>query len=320
MTEPLLSLRGVSLTYGSPRRDDGPWPAVDDVSFDVMPGQSIGLVGESGCGKSTLAKIAAWLLEPDLGDVLIEGRSVGGSSSALRALRDAVQIVFQDPAGAFNPRWRADRIIGESLFRANATRAETRDRCRSALEEVGLAAADLNRYPHEFSGGQRQRLAIARAIVARPRLVIADEPVSSLDVSVQAQILNLMLDLQDRDGLTWLLISHDLAVVAQAARHIVVLYAGRVVETGPTARVLAKPAHPYTRLLLESMPRPGFRAAWRRASGSGVPSAMVRSRIGCAFRHRCVNATERCATITPPTQPVAEAGGRTVSCHHPLVT
>ncbi len=281
---PLLEVSSLVKTYRSPGA--GPFarrnarPALAGVSFAMEAGRSFGIVGESGSGKSTLARIALALDRPDSGSVRLEGRSLFDlPRRELRAARAHMQMVFQDPYGSLDPRQRVERIVAEPLAAlGRADRAERQARVQAALEAVGLHASDARKHPHEFSGGQRQRIAIARALITRPRLVVADEPVSALDVSVQAQTLNLMSDLEREAGVTFLLISHDLAVVAHICATTAVLYRGRIVEIGETDALFANPAHPYTRELVDATPRldgPGARAAsageWRRRYGRGLP-------------------------------------------------
>ncbi len=229
--------------------------ALRDVSFTLQAGRSLGIVGESGSGKSTLARLVMALDTPTSGRVLFDGQDLQAlPREALRRARRDFQMVFQDPQSSLDPRWRFVRIVAEPLAAQSAGRAECRERAAEALDAVGLRAADLAKYPHEFSGGQRQRIAIARALITRPRLIVADEPVSALDVSVQAQVLNLMQDLQDRHGITYLFISHDLAVVRHLCDEVAVLQAGRIVEQGPAGPLLRDPQHPYTRALLDAVP------------------------------------------------------------------
>ena len=249
----LVELYGVVRDYRLPRRSlFSPPPvlrALDGVSLAIRPGESVGIVGESGSGKSTLARIVAGLDRPEAGRVRRGG---------------CVQMVFQDPYGSLDPRMRVERIVGEALFGDPDGRARKRERCIKALEAVGLAADDMRKYPHAFSGGQRQRIAIARALVARPDLVIADEPVSALDVSVQAQVLNLMVDLRERFGMAYMLISHDLAVIAHLCERVAVIHGGRIVEEGATAAVLASPRHQHTRALLDAVLPPDPQAARKK--------------------------------------------------------
>ena len=285
MTAPLLALEGVSRHYRLPRqRLFGPAPrrtALDDVSLELMPGEVLGLVGESGSGKSTLGRLAVGLERADAGTVRLSGIDLAtGRRSDWQRLRRDAQMVFQDPFGSLDPRLTVARIVAEPLALQRLPGAEAAARVVAALAEVGLGAETLGRYPHEFSGGQRQRIAIARALITRPKLLVADEPVSALDVSVQAQVLNLMADLKARHGLAYLLISHDLAVVAHLADRIAVMQAGRIVETGPTRALLERPGHPYTRALLAAvLPPDPVRARARlglvRRSGPGQGSPAV---------------------------------------------
>jgi peptide/nickel transport system ATP-binding protein len=258
---PLLEVSALVKTYRSP--GIGPFarknarPALAGVSFSMHQGRSFGIVGESGSGKSTLARIALALDRPDAGVVRLQGRSLFDlPRRELRPMRAHMQMIFQDPYGSLDPRQRVETIVAEPLAAlGGAGRAERRARVRASLEAVGLKASDALKHPHEFSGGQRQRIAIARALITRPRLVVADEPVSALDVSVQAQTLNLMSDLEREAGVTFLLISHDLAVVAHICETTAVMYRGRIVEIGETAAMFAQPAHPYTRELVDATPR-----------------------------------------------------------------
>ena len=263
MTTPLVEASGLARRYRLPRErllaPGAVVRALDDVSFNLRAGTTLGVVGESGSGKSTLARLVMALEAPDGGRVLFEGRDLHAlSSEALRAARRDFQMVFQDPYSSLDPRMSIARTVAEPLERLDqVSRSERRERAAAMLDAVGLnAATDLDKVPHEFSGGQRQRIAIARALVTQPKLIVADEPVSALDVSVQAQVLNLMQDLQQRFGLAYLFISHDLAVVERVADELLVLQHGRVVERGTPAAVLRAPAHPYTRRLLAAVPQP----------------------------------------------------------------
>jgi peptide/nickel transport system ATP-binding protein len=266
MTEPpLLQVESVVKRYALPRAHPfAPHPtvtALDDVSLALQPGRSLGIVGESGSGKSTLARLAMALEAPTAGRVLFEGRDLNALAPAqLRAARRGFQMVFQDPYGSLDPRMTVARAVAEPLEQLDhLARAERRERAAAMLDAVGLnASTDLDKYPHEFSGGQRQRIAIARALVTQPKLIVADEPVSALDVSVQAQVLNLMRELQERFGLAYLFISHDLAVVEWLCDEIIVLQHGRVVERGKAQALLAAPREDYTRRLIDAMPRPGW--------------------------------------------------------------
>jgi peptide/nickel transport system ATP-binding protein len=259
---PLLQVQHLGRRFALPRQSlwqpAGALQALSDVNFTLQAGKSLGVVGESGSGKSTLAKLAMALDEPTEGQVLFNGVDVHQThGQALRQLRSGFQMVFQDPYGSLDPRQKVLAIVTEpiqTLRQAGDGRSELRDRAAQALSEVGLRTADLDKYPHEFSGGQRQRIAIARALITRPALIVADEPVSALDVSVQAQVLNLMMDLQDRYGLSYLLVSHDLAVVNLMCDDVLVLQSGRVVEQGPASQIFQHAEHPYTRALMAAVP------------------------------------------------------------------
>jgi len=326
MSAPLLHAEGVSKRYplrgsGLLQRTRGWIHAVDDVSLDVYEGETLGLVGESGCGKSTLGRVLLRLLEPDSGTISFAGQditAVGGED--LRRMRREMQIVFQDPAASLNPRHRAGAIIGAPLaIHGVGTAAERHERARELLEIVGLRREYADRYPHEFSGGQRQRIGIARAIALNPRLVIADEPVSALDVSVQAQILNLLADLQRDLGLTYVFIAHDLAVVRQVSDRVAVMYLGRIVEVGPALEVCDRPAHHYTNALLSAVPIPEVSGPTKRERiilHGDVPS-LATPPTGCAFHPRCAAATDLCARERPPLV-VSGAGEHAVACHHPI--
>ncbi len=259
---PLLQVKRLGRRFALPRtglfQPVGALQALSDVSFTLQPGKSLGVVGESGSGKSTLARLVMALDTPTEGQVVFQGVDVHQThGQALRQLRSGFQMVFQDPYGSLDPRQKVLAIVTEpikTLVEPADGRTELRDRAAQALSEVGLRSADLDKYPHEFSGGQRQRIAIARALITRPALIVADEPVSALDVSVQAQVLNLMMDLQDRYGLSYLFVSHDLAVVNLMCDDVLVLQSGRVVEQGPASQIFQQAEHPYTRKLLAAIP------------------------------------------------------------------
>ncbi|MCL4745087.1 MAG: ATP-binding cassette domain-containing protein [Burkholderiaceae bacterium] len=308
--------------YRLPReRLFGPAPeltAVDGVSLQVMAGRSLGVVGESGSGKSTLARLVMALERPTRGSVRFLGRDLNAlPAEELRRARRDFQMVFQDPYGSLDPRQTVARIVVEPLTAIGRVDAgDARERAAHALASVGLRAADLDKYPHEFSGGQRQRIAIARALVTRPKLIVADEPVSALDVSVQAQVLNLLQDLQDEFGVTYLLISHDLAVVDHVCDEVAVMYRGKFVEQGTPQTLFRAAAHPYTRALLDAVPRarPQTRAGARRRSAPAPRHdfAVDPSR-GCAFAARCPHAVARCVDQAPELRAIAP--GHEVSCH-----
>ena len=289
--------------------------AVDGVSFAVDAGQTFAIVGESGCGKSTIARLVLRLIEPTRGQVRLEERDLSGlSPSELRKLRGRLQIIFQDPYGSLNPRMTIGDMLAEPLMLHDIVpAAQRRARVADLLQLVGLRADAAQRYPHEFSGGQRQRLAIARALAAEPRVVVCDEPVSALDVSIQAQILNLLADLQRRLGLAYVFISHDLAVVRQIATQVAVMYLGRFVETGSASAIFEQPRHPYTRALLTAVPVPVPGARLREAAiGGDVPSPLAPP-PGCHFHTRCPHAIDRCRVDEPGLESTSD--GASVACH-----
>jgi oligopeptide/dipeptide ABC transporter ATP-binding protein len=280
--------------------------AVDGVSFTVREGETLGLVGESGCGKSTLGRAITRLEDPTAGRVLFAGNDLARASGRdLFRLRREIQIVFQDPYSSLNPRMTVGEIIREPMaVHRLGTKAEQVEKVRALLDTVGLAASSMDRYPHEFSGGQRQRIGIARALALDPRLVIADEPVSALDVSVQSQVLNLMVRLQRDQGLTYIFISHDLSVVEHVSDTIAIMYLGRIVEIGATERIFENPAHPYTRALLAAIPVPDPRRRRTFLPVKGEAPSAVDPPSGCPFHPRCPFAIEACARVVPPLEPV----------------
>mgnify|MGYP000885493323 CR=1 FL=1 len=314
MNDRLLQVRGLTRDYALPSRTGfGRAPrltAVAGVDLIVEEGQSFAIVGESGCGKSTLARLVVALDRPTAGQVLFRGRDLATQSRRdLKALRRHFQMVFQDPYDSLDPRLSVGRIVVEPLHLAEMDGGARQAAVHQALEDVGLKATDAGRYPHEFSGGQRQRIAIARALIGRPSLIVADEPVSALDLSVQAQVLNLLLDLQARHGLAYLLISHNLAVVEQVSRALAVMYLGRFVETGPTAEIFRAPAHPYTRMLLDAVPRLDPR---RRPAARAIADMAAAPAGACPFMPRCPLAADACRTM-PPLREIAP--GRKAACH-----
>jgi peptide/nickel transport system ATP-binding protein len=321
---PLLQVQDLVRHYRLPReRLLGPAPlvrAVQGLSFTLQAGRSLGVVGESGSGKSTLARLVMALEPPTSGQVRLDGQDLNAlAPAALRGAREKLQMVFQDPYGSLDPRRTILQTVSEPLrVLHGASPSEQRERAGEALDAVGLRATDLAKYPHEFSGGQRQRIAIARALITRPRLIVADEPVSALDVSVQAQVLNLMQDLQDKFGLALLFISHDLAVVDMVCDEVIVLYQGRIVERGAPDTLFQRAAHPYTRALLGAVPRlqPGLARARRGAAALPAASAAAPGE-GCAFAPRCEFAAASCRAERPTLRELAagEAGAHAAACH-----
>ena len=297
-------------------RPVGQVKAVDGVSFAIGRGRTLGLVGESGCGKTTIARVIVHLEQPDSGQVMLDGRDTASlTGAALRQFRTAAQMIFQDPYSSLNPHHTARRILGEPLLvHGICTRAELRDRAVAILNRVNLSADFADRYPHELSGGQRQRLGIARAIALEPRLIVCDEPVSALDVSIRSQILNLLLDLQEELELTYLLVAHDLSVIEHVSDVIAVMYLGKIVESAPTDRFFARTLHPYSEALLSAVPVPDPKVRKQRTVLAGdVPSPLAPP-SGCRFRTRCPLADERCAAEEPPLREVAPQ--HLLACHH----
>jgi oligopeptide/dipeptide ABC transporter ATP-binding protein len=290
--------------------------AVEDVSFHLRAGGTLGLVGESGCGKSTLGRMLMRLEEPTEGDVLFEGRNLARASAAeLFSLRRDVQMIFQDPYSSLNPRLTVGEAVREPLdiHRLGST-AERSTRVDELFEAVGLSPQAQNRYPHEFSGGQRQRVGVARSLALRPRVIVADEPVSALDVSVQGQVLNLLVELQRELGLTYLFISHDLSVVEYLSERVAVMYLGRIVEIGDRASIYAAPAHPYTRALLESVPIADPRRRRERVPVQGETPSAVNPPSGCAFHPRCPFAVDACRQQVPVLEAAGEEEDHLVAC------
>ena len=313
---PLMSVQDLGKVFHTRH---GEVKAVDGVSFDVGLGETVALVGESGCGKSTVAMTLLGLEERTSGTVTMDGTDVNdGHKSGQQHLGTSLSIVFQNPYASLNPKMKIKDVIAEPLTTAFGLRgARLRERTIELLGSVGLGPEHLKRYPHEFSGGQRQRIAIARALALEPRLLILDEPTAALDVSVQAQVLKLLKDLQDSLGLSYLFISHDLATVEYLSRRVMVMYLGRIVETGPVSEVFANPAHPYTRALLDSVPSidPAKRDDLKTLSGE-IPSPLNRPE-GCAFAPRCRFASDGCRETSPDLKSVDDS--RHVACLYPLV-
>ncbi|NYG31655.1 ATP-binding cassette domain-containing protein [Sphaerotilus montanus] len=324
MTAPLVEVRDLTKTFDV----SAPWlnrvierrprqwvHAVDGVGFEIPKGQTLALVGESGCGKSTVARLLVGLHAPTRGEVRIDGQPLHATlvTPQGQALRRRLQMIFQDPYASLNPRWTVADIVGEPLLEHGLLtgRAALRERAAELLTQVGLAGADLDRFPHQFSGGQRQRVSIARALATSPEFLVCDEPTSALDVSVQAQVLNLMKDLQRERGLTYLFISHNLAVVRHVSDRVGVMYLGRLVEVADKRTLFAQPRHPYTRMLLDAIPDIRMSGRARTPVQGEVPDAL-NPPAGCAFNPRCPHANARCRAERPV---LTEVDGVRVACH-----
>jgi oligopeptide transport system ATP-binding protein len=317
---PLLSVRNLRKSFGLRggflAREVDRVHAVDGVSLDIPAGATLGLVGESGCGKSTTGRCIMRLIEPTSGEIWFQGRDVTRlQGEALRAMRRDMQIIFQDPFASLDPRQSVGAIVGEALVihRLARTRREREDRVVQLLETVGLQADHMHRFAHEFSGGQRQRIGIARALAVSPRLIVCDEPVSALDVSIQAQVINLLEDLQERLGLAYLFIAHDLSVVEHISDRVAVMYLGRVVEIAPARALYDTPLHPYTEALLSAVPIPDPRVKRRRKVLQGDVPNPIRPPTGCHFHTRCPIAEPRCSVEVPLLAP--SSPGHSVACH-----
>lgn len=320
MSDVLVSVKNATKTFAVTKGGFGKKKyvhAVNDVSFDIKAGETFSLVGESGCGKSTTGRLVNHLLVPDSGEVWLNGQKISSmSEKEMRPLRKDVQMIFQDPYGALNPRIKIQDLIGEPLLiHTNMSSGERLKKVQELLEIVGLNAAHGERYPHEFSGGQLQRVGIARALTVNPKLIIADEPVSALDVSIQAQVLNLMQKLQEDFNLTYLFISHDLSVVEMISDSIGVMYLGTIVETAEKKELYGNPLHPYTKTLLSAVPIPDPTREKNRILLKGDLPSPVNPPSGCLFHTRCPYATEKCRTERPPV--LEPKTGHKVKCHFP---
>jgi oligopeptide/dipeptide ABC transporter ATP-binding protein len=323
VTLPLVQLRDVTKHFdqsrslgarltGAPQRKVH---AVNGVSLDVAKGETVGLIGESGCGKSTLGRVILRLHEPTDGKIAFDGTDVTGlAPDAMKRLRQRMQIVFQDPYASLNPRRTVEQIVGLplKLHGIATTRSDLRDRVAQMVENVGLKTAHLQRYPHQFSGGQRQRIGIARALILGPDFIVCDEPVSALDVSIQAQIIQLLADLRRELGLTYLFISHDISVIAYVSDRIAVMYLGKIAELGSVAQVLERPSHPYTQALLSAVPRVDGSGGKRVRLEGDLPSPIDLPK-GCYFHTRCPRAEDICRRVEPPVTQLAP--GHTSACH-----
>ncbi len=319
MSEPLLQAEGLVRHYQIRRGSrlfshPATLRAVDGVSFTLQPGRTLGLVGESGCGKTTTARLVLGLLPLTEGEIRLQGETLPQAGSLRwRELRRVMQMVYQDPLAALDRRIAVGKQVMEPLtIHAIGAPAERRDKALAILQSVGLQAHHFDRYPHELSGGQRQRIVLARALILSPRLLVCDEPISALDVSIQAQVVNLLLDLQAEMGLAYLFISHDLRMVRQVSHEVAVMYLGRIVERGDPDRLFAAPSHPYTRALVSAIPV-AHRNGRQRLILKGDPPNPVDVPPGCAFHERCAIAVARCRVETPALRPVAD--GRHVACH-----
>jgi len=318
----LLTLNNITKHFpargGMFKKSDGVVHAVDGVSFSIEEGETFGLVGESGCGKSTLGRVIARLIEPTSGEVIFDSKDITRlKAKELKSVRRGLQLIFQDPYASLNPRMPVGEIIGEALKIHNIANGKERgERVKKLIDIVGLPKDSAYRYPHEFSGGQRQRIGIARALALNPRFIIADEPISALDVSIQAQIINLFKDLQKEFGLTYLFITHDLRVVEYISNRIAVMYLGKIVEIGNSADIYSHPVHPYTEALLSAVPMPDPKRKKKRIILKGDIPSPLNPPSGCRFHTRCIYAQERCRVEEPLLIPRRD--NRLAACHFPL--
>src|SRR3984893_10176980 len=319
-TEPLLRVKNLTMNFkvggGGFLGEGATVHAVDGVSFDIAAGETLGLVGESGSGKSTTGRCILRLIEPTAGEIWFEGRDVTAlAPAALQSLRRDMQIIFQDPFASLNPRMTVGAIIGEALtiHKLAPSRQAFTERVVQLLETVGLQADHMRRYPHEFSGGQRQRIGIARALAVEPKLIVCDEPVSALDVSIQAQVINLLEDLQQKFSLTYLFIAHDLSVVEHISTRVAVMYLGKVVEIAPASDLYGAPLHPYTEALLSAVPIPDPAIKRRRIMLEGDVPSPIRPQPGCHFHPRCPRAMPVCRAEAPAPKEIAPR--HIVACH-----